>query len=81
MTSKFWRKDPTDNYSIVRDRKGRMVVKVVTPGGVVGLICADIPVATVAALKKRIQCRILTREAASGLGKSSPDIDQSDGQD
>ncbi|TAK93508.1 MAG: hypothetical protein EPO09_12450 [Aquabacterium sp.] len=81
MTSKFWSNDPKDNYRVFRDRKGRMVVKVVTPGGVVGLICADIPVTTVAALKQRIQCRIFSRESASRLDKASSDVDQSDDPD
>lgn len=62
MKSKFWSNDPKDNYRIFRDRKGRMVVKIITPGGVVGLICADIPITTVAALKHKIQFRILERK-------------------
>jgi hypothetical protein len=64
MTSKFWSNDPKDNYRVFRDNKGRMVVKVVTPGGVVAIIGADIPVTTIAAIKHKIHCRILERREA-----------------
>jgi hypothetical protein len=71
MTSKFWGNDPKDNYRIFRDRKGRMVVKVVTPGGVVAIIGADIPVTTIAALKHKIHCRILERREARQISEAA----------
>ncbi|TDP83800.1 hypothetical protein EV672_104181 [Aquabacterium commune] len=67
MDSKFWSNDPKDNHRIFRDRKGRMVVKVVTPGGVVAIIGADIPVTTIAALKHKIHSRILARREANKM--------------
>lgn len=79
MKSKFWSNDPKDNYRIFRDRKGRMVVKIITPGGVVGLICADIPVTTIAALKHRIQCRILERKRGQADSESEGDAPPSEG--
>lgn len=72
MDSKFWGKDPRDNHRIFRDRKGRMVVKVVTPGGVVAIIGADIPVTTIAALKHKIHSRILARREADKLVGLAP---------
>lgn len=71
MTSNFWSNDPKDNHRIFRDRKGRMVVKVVTPGGVVAIIGADIPVTTIAALKHKIHSRILARRAAKKMTDAS----------
>ncbi len=75
MTSSFWSNDPKDNHRIFRDRKGRMVVKVVTPGGVVAIIGADIPVTTIRALKERIKGRSLLREqeAADSVRSNPPD--------
>lgn len=72
MTSNFWSNDPKDNHRIFRDRKGRMVVKVVTPGGVVAIIGADIPVTTIAALKHKIHSRILARREASKMAGEDP---------
>jgi hypothetical protein len=71
MTSNFWSNDPKDNHRIFRDRKGRMVVKVVTPGGVVAIIGADIPVTTIAALKHKIHSRILARREAKKMSDAS----------
>ena len=79
MTSKFWSNDPKDNYRIFRDRKGRMVVKIITPGGVVGLICADIPITTVAALKHKIQCRILERKRTQEESENAGEPPTSEG--
>jgi len=67
MTSDFWSNDPEDNHRIFRDSKGRMVVKVVTPGGVVAIIGADIPVTTIAALKHKIHNRIIARREADPM--------------
>lgn len=72
MTSSFWSNDPKDNHRIFRDGKGRMVVKVVTPGGVVAIIGADIPVTTIAALKHKIHCRILARREADKMAGIDP---------
>lgn len=72
MTSSFWSNDPKDNHRIFRDRKGRMVVKIVTPGGVVAIIAADIPVTTIAALKHKIHSRILARREASKMADEDP---------
>lgn len=72
MTSSFWSNDPKDNHRIFRDRKGRMVVKIVTPGGVVAIIGADIPVTTIAALKHKIHSRILARREASKMADEDP---------
>ncbi len=65
MTSEFWRNDPKDHYRIFKDKRGRTVIKVVTPSGVVALISTDIPVTTILALKERIKGRILLRERPS----------------
>jgi len=65
MTSELWKNDPKDHYRIFKDKRGRTVVKVVTPSGVVALIGTDIPVTTIRALKERIKGRILLREQAS----------------
>jgi len=65
MTSEFWKNDPKDHYRIFKDKRGRTVVKVVTPSGVVALISTDIPVTTIRALKEQIKGRILLRERAS----------------
>lgn len=83
MHSKLWGKDPKDNYRIFRDRKGRMVVKVVTPGGVVAIIGADIPMTAIAELKRRIHCRILLRKQRNVPSVSVDDhgLDQSGGKD
>lgn len=72
MDSKFWSNDPEDNHRIFRDSKGRMVVKVVTPGGVVAIIGADIPVTTITALKHKIHQRILARREAERLVGVAP---------
>jgi uncharacterized linocin/CFP29 family protein len=77
MTSKFWSNDPKDNYRVFRDSKGRMVVKVVTPGGVVAIIGADIPVTTIAAIKHKIHCRILERREAQQVREGEPGTDSS----
>jgi uncharacterized linocin/CFP29 family protein len=71
MTSEFWKNDPKDNYRIFKDKRGRTVVKVVTPSGVVALISTDIPVTTIRALKDRIKGRILLRE--QGTSQESDD--------
>jgi len=83
VDSKFWSNDPEDNRRIFRDSKGRMVVKVVTPGGVVGLIGADIPMTAIAELKRRIHCRILLRKQCNIPSGSVDDHghDQSAGED
>ena len=65
MTSELWKNDRKDHYRIFKDKRGRTVVKVVTPSGVVALISTDIPVTTIRALKERIKGRILLRERAS----------------
>jgi hypothetical protein len=62
MTSEFWKNDPKDHYRMYKDKRGRAVVKVVTPSGVVALISTDIPVTSIRALKERIKGRILLRE-------------------
>lgn len=73
MTSEFWKNDTEDNYRIFKDKKGRTVVKVVTPSGVIALISTDIPVTTIRALKERIKGRILLREeAAKGFDGDAP---------
>lgn len=72
MTSEFWSNDPEDNRRIFRDSKGRMVVKVVTPGGVVAIIGADIPVTTIAALKHKIHSRIIARREADKMAGADP---------
>lgn len=71
MTSEFWKNAPKDNYRIFKDKRGRTVVKVVTPSGVVALISTDIPVTTIRALKDRIKGRILLRE--QGASQESDD--------
>lgn len=83
MDSKFWSKDPRDNHRIFRDREGRMVVKVVTPGGVVAIIGADIPMTAIAELKRRIHCRIRLRKRRNIPPVSVDDhgLDQSGGED
>ena len=56
-----------------KDKRGRAVVKVVTPSGVVALISTDIPVTTIRALKERVKGRILLREeAAKGVDGDAP---------
>lgn len=72
MKSKFWSNDPKDNYRIFKDKKGRTVVKVVTPSGVVALISTDIPVTTIRALKERVKGRILLREQAENEPEDAP---------
>lgn len=67
MTSEFWKNDPKDHYRIFKDKRGRTVVKVVTPSGAVALISTDIPVTWIRALKERIKGRILLRERDSAL--------------
>lgn len=71
MTSEFWKNDPKDHYRIFKDKRGRTVVKVVTPSGVVALISTDIPVTTIRALKERIKGRMLLRDQA--LPDEAPD--------
>lgn len=65
MTSEFWKNDPKDHYRVFKDKRGRTVVKVVTPSGVVALISTDIPVTTIRALKERVKGRILLRKQSS----------------
>lgn len=72
MTSEFWKHDPEDNYRIFKDKKGRTVVKVVTPSGVIALISTDIPVTTIRALKERVKGRILLREQAESKPEDAP---------
>ena len=60
MNSDFWN-SIDDNYTLHKDKRGRKVIKVVTPGGVVAVIGVDIPVTTIQALKDRIHCRIMER--------------------
>lgn len=60
MNSDFWN-SIDGNYTLYKDKRGRKVLKVVTPGGVVAVIGVDIPVTTIQALKDRIHCRIIER--------------------
>ena len=60
MNSDFWN-SIDGNYTLYIDKRGRKVLKVVTPGGVVAVIGVDIPVTTIQALKDRIHCRIMER--------------------
>ena len=60
MNSDFWN-SIDGNYTLYKDKRGRKVLKVVTPGGVVAVIGVDIPVTTIQALKDRIHCRIMER--------------------
>mgnify|MGYP000918876150 FL=1 len=60
MNSDFWN-SIDGNYTLYKDKRGRKVLKVVTPGGVVGVIGVDMPVTTIQALKERIHCRIIER--------------------
>ncbi len=80
MTSEFWKNDPKDHYRIFKDKRGRSVVKVVTPSGVVALISTDIPVTSIRALKERIKGRILLREqeAADSVLGNLPDDSAND---
>ncbi len=80
MTSEFWKNDPKDHYRIFMDKRGRTVVKVVTPSGVVALISTDIPVTSIRALKERIKGRILLREqeAADSVLGNLPDDSAND---
>ena len=80
MTSEFWNNDPKDHYRMFKDKRGRAVVKVVTPSGVVALISTDIPVTTIRALKERIKGRILLREqeAADSVLGNLPDDSAND---
>jgi len=80
MTSEFWKNDPKDHYRMFKDKRGRAVVKVVTPSGVVALISTDIPVTTIRALKERIKGRILLREqeAADSVLGNLPDDSAND---
>jgi antitoxin (DNA-binding transcriptional repressor) of toxin-antitoxin stability system len=71
MTSNFWSNDPKDNHRIFRGRKGRMVIKIVSPGGVVAIIGADIPVTTITALKHKIHSRILARREARQMTEAA----------
>lgn len=73
MTSEFWKNDPKDHYRIFKDKRGRTVVKVVTPSGVVALISTDIPVTSIQALKEQIKGRILLRERASAAEATDGD--------
>lgn len=75
MDSDFWN-SIDGNYTLYQDKRGRKVLKVVTPGGVVAVIGVDIPVTTIQALKDRIHCRIMER-LQSG---ESPPVDEPKGE-
>lgn len=79
MYSDFWN-SIDGNYTLYQDKRGRKVLKVVTPGGVVAVIGVDIPVTTIQALKDRIHCRIMERRAAAEMDSvnTNNDSDESD---